>query len=34
MDFAIDGQRGGITEKGILSMTTEELYLEQEKVSE
>ncbi|CAM5121103.1 unnamed protein product [Eretmochelys imbricata] len=33
MDFAIDGQRGGITEKGILSMTTEELYLEQEKVN-
>ncbi|XP_067388214.1 doublecortin domain-containing protein 1 [Emydura macquarii macquarii] len=33
LDFAIDGQRGEITEKGILSMTTEELYLEQEKVN-
>ncbi|XP_075783900.1 doublecortin domain-containing protein 1 isoform X4 [Pelodiscus sinensis] len=33
VDFVIDGQREEITEKCILSMTTEELYLEQEKVN-
>ncbi|XP_077178070.1 doublecortin domain-containing protein 1 isoform X2 [Paroedura picta] len=33
LDFALDGQREKITIKGILSLKTEELYVEQDKVN-